>query len=146
MCDWYTEEQKSVSGTIDLLVLLNLLVNLFVSLFTSLALLGVRLGGAAAKAAHDSGPGQRVCGLRMRIRIGPAHRIDHARLHTTYCSAFCVLRFQPSNLWMGLHLQSDKRRQLVEPAAGVKQPSTGRFNNNNLTVTLVKSQFQMRMK
>ena len=73
-------------GPIDLFVLLNLLVDPLVGLLALLALLSVRLGGAAAEAAHDRGPGQRVRGLRMpAIPIrGPAHRIDHAHFETAH--------------------------------------------------------------
>ena len=49
-------------GPIHLFVFLNLLINPLVSFFALLALLSVRLGGASAEAAHDSGPGQRVRG------------------------------------------------------------------------------------
>ena len=91
----FTEEEKTVRGAIDLFVPLYLLIDLLVSLLTPLALLSIRLGGAATKAAHDHGPGQRgarMCGcvagmLLMRLllerrTINRSAHMDHSHSST----------------------------------------------------------------
>ena len=108
-----------MSGTVDLFVFLYLLIDFLVGLLASLALLGVRLGGAATKAAHDRGPGQRVrvyaCRVvlmdRIRRVIRPAH-MDHAHFYPASRSAF-ISRFRPAEfvvLGLRLYLQNETRK------------------------------------
>lgn len=73
-----------MGGPVDLLVLLYLLVDLLVGLLAPFILLGVRLGGAPAEAAHDDGRRPdaaarrmlRLLAIRRRTRrIGDAARL-----------------------------------------------------------------------
>ena len=63
-----TKQEEAVSGTINLLILLDLLVDLLVGLLAPLALFSIRLGGITAKAAHDRCPGKGVRG-QMQVRV-----------------------------------------------------------------------------